>query len=79
MARPAAAIGAHTSRTGSGKTLAYSGGNCPVMSPSISITRSSRSDWAAIGADSTVTWAPANCSRLRPCAPAARTRRTALS
>ena len=59
-----------------GTASAYSAGNWPVMSPSISTTRSSRSDWAAIGADSTVTWAPANCSRSRPCAPAARTRRT---
>ena len=54
-------------------------GNCPVMSPAISITRSSRSDWAAIGADSTVTCASANGSRLSPCAPAARTRRRAES
>ena len=45
------------------------------MSPAISITRSSCSDWAAIGADSTVTCASANGSRLSPWAPTARTRR----
>ena len=48
-----------------------------ATSPTISTTRSSRSACAAIGADSTVTWAPANCSRSSPCAPAARTRRLA--
>ena len=53
----------------------YSVGNWPVISPAISITRSSRRDWAAIGADSTVTCASANCSRFKPYVPAARTRR----
>ncbi len=78
-ARSAAAIGAHTSRAGSDTSAANSSGTWPPRSPTTSTTRSWRRASAAMGADSTVTWAPENCSMSMPWAPTARTRRSAES
>ena len=79
ISRPAAVIGAHTSRAGSETTSANSSLTSPARSPTTSTTLSVASARPAIGADSTVTCAEANGSMLIPCAPAARTRRLALS
>ena len=65
-ARSAAAIGAHTSRAGSDTSAANSSGTWPLRSPTTSTTRSCRMACAAIGADSTLKWAPANGAMSMP-------------
>ena len=54
-ARPAAVMGAHTSRAGSDTSAANSSGTWPLRSPTTSTTSSRRMACAAMGADSTVT------------------------